>query len=271
MLAPASMPSAFAEWNRHWASPYGRRWPLRKLLKGSGLAIRYCGPFGFQKNSPTRAFEYPWAYHEISSLGKNLNVVEVGGGVSGLQFVLARDGHRVVNIDPGLAARGKGWEVDGRLHRRIGDVWNAAVAWQSTTLARADVAPESVDVLVTVSALEHFAPADIDEFVTAARTLLRPGGRAVMTVDLFLDIEPFAPAPKNRWGRNVDLCRLLADAGLTLEKGTPAELMGFPEFDPAAIAANRDRYLVSPKYPVMSQCLVARRPTSAPGAIRRIA
>src|SRR5687768_15941498 len=127
MLAPRALPQDFAEWNRTWRAPDGRTLAVPWRFRRSKFTIRYRGPFAWQPNSSTRAFEYPWAFHQISNHGRNLNIVEIGGGLSGLQFVLARDGHRVTNVDPGLAAKGKGWRLDPGFHRHLGDSFGANV------------------------------------------------------------------------------------------------------------------------------------------------
>ena len=77
---------------------------------------RSCGPFAWQSNNSIRKFEYPWAYHTIRRQGSHLRVLEVGGGLSGLQFVLAAEGDEVINLDPDSLER---WlELRWDLHRR---------------------------------------------------------------------------------------------------------------------------------------------------------
>jgi hypothetical protein len=80
----------------------------------------------------------------------------------------------------------------------------------------------------------------------------------VLTIDLFLDVRPFAPVDHNIYGRNVDVCGLLADAGLTLHEGQRAELLGFPEFSAPSVLAHLSEYMVGVNYPALAQCLVAR-------------
>ncbi len=237
------------------------------------LGIRYLGPFAYQPNNSTRQFEYPWAYakvaeHSMANDGRRLCIVDVGGSLGGLQWVLARERHQVVTVDPGLEARGVGWAVNAATHQAISRALRAPVQLIPTTLAAADLATASVDVLLSVSTLEHLALADLAEFSTHAARLLRPGGIAVLTIDLFVDVRPFAPADHNMYGTNVDVCALLADAGLTLHEGQRAELLGFPEFSAPNVLAHLSEYMVGANYPSLAQCLVAR--VSADGAADRL-
>jgi SAM-dependent methyltransferase len=237
------------------------------------LGIRYLGPFAYQPNNSTRQFEYPWAYakvaeHSRSNEGRRLRVVDVGGSLGGLQWVLAREGHQVVTVDPGLEARGVGWAVNAATHSAISRALRAPVQLIPTTLGAADLATGSADVLLSISTLEHLAPADLAEFSAHAARLLRPGGIAVLTIDLFVDVWPFASADHNMYGTNVDVCALLADAGLTLHEGQRAELLGFPEFSAPDVLTHLSEYMVGVNYPSLAQCLVAR--VSAKGAGARL-
>src|SRR4051812_24925362 len=99
MLAPRALPQHYIDWNRRNGAPAGRILRGGRLLGRTRAGVRWRGPFAWQENNSTRAFEFPWAYEQITSRNGPLRVLEIGGGVSGLQFVLAREGHRVTNID----------------------------------------------------------------------------------------------------------------------------------------------------------------------------
>jgi len=259
MLAPRELPDDFAEWNRRWHAPSGRYDIVaRRLGRRNAVGMRYRGPFAYQENNSIRVFEYPWAHKQISALGRSLRIVELGGGLSGLQFVLAREGHRVVNVDPGLAAIGVGFELDQQVHRKLCRVFRSPVELISKTIGRAGIPDRSVDVLLSVSALEHFAAQDLEELTIQARRVLQPQGVVILTVDLFLDLHPFCDPRSNVYGRNVDLRELLERASLELRTGDREELFGFPEFDPRSILSRLSRYLVGTGYPALAQCLVAK-------------
>src|SRR5947208_2112443 len=101
MLAPSTLPVQFAEWNRREGSPFGRASRRDRILGRLVGGVRRRGAFAWQGNSTTRHFEFPWAYEQVTSQGRELDILEIGGGLSGLQFVLAREGHHVRNLDPG--------------------------------------------------------------------------------------------------------------------------------------------------------------------------
>lgn len=249
------MPDAFYDWNRRHHAPFGRRNRLSRLL-----GVRYRGPFAFQANNGTRVYEYPWAYSAIKAHRTGqMTIVELGGSLAGLQWVLAREGHRVINVDPGLAARGVGWDVNADRHRALSRAFSAPVQLIPATLAEAGLADGTADVLLAISTIEHFAPADLAEFAAHAARIIKPDGVVILTVDLFLDLAPFSRVEHHQYGTNVDVHRLLSDAKLELVQGNPKELHGFPEFTPERVMAGLAGYLVGQPYPALAQCLIARR------------
>jgi len=183
-------------------------------------------------------------------------VLEVGGGLSGLQFVLAAEGDRVLNVEPGQDALG--WNYHADVHQHLCRSFNAPVELFTKKIDALTAPPHSFDVILSVSALEHFSDADLAMLANAIKRLLKPDGVVVMTIDLFLDLRPFSEREDNGWGRNIDVKQLLDMSGLMLGDGNPAELFGFPEFKSAQIMSNLATYLVGEQYPVLSQCVVAR-------------
>lgn len=258
MIAPSSIPESFKRWNSHWSAPNGRaiQWP--EWLKNTSMGMRRRGPFAWQVNNGTREFEYPWAYRTINERGKRLNIVEIGGGLSGLQFVLAREGHRMTNVDPGQNELGFGWTYDRQRHGRLCKVFDAPVNLIQATIGSAKIPDASTDVLLCISALEHFPDDAIAEFCRHAARILKPEGVGVLSVDLFLDVKPFCSQTSNRFGTNIDLHHLMREASLELVRGDRHELHGFPEFDPAAVRANLSTYLQG-VHPALAQCFVLKR------------
>ncbi|HEV2734536.1 MAG TPA: class I SAM-dependent methyltransferase [Longimicrobiaceae bacterium] len=261
MLARRSLPDHFARWNRAHGAPFGK--PLRgegvlgRVLPRSALT-RLRGPFSIQPNNNTRAFEYPWAFHAAEPRAGQA-VLEIGGGLAGFQFVLSRLGCRVVNVDPGMEASGVGWPCDAASMRRLNGLFGTSVELRNTVLEAAGLAAESFDLVFSISVLEHLPEHEIAGAVREAFRVLRPGGRLVMTVDLFLNVRPFTNEERNRYGSNVDLRWLLGQAPFRLEQGTPAELYGFDEFSTERVLARLDELLVG-EYPAAAQCLVLRKP-----------
>jgi SAM-dependent methyltransferase len=261
MIGRLAMPDRFVRWNERWGAPHGRRlsgW-RRRLLRGE-RRTRAIGPFGFQPNNTTRAWEYPWAFHAVP-ITSGSSVVDVGGALSGFQFALAATSRRVVNVDPfvayGTAREYQAMEPDA-CHRSLNAAFGTEVVLRRCDLPSAGLAAGSVDVVYCISTLEHLADAMIEATLAEVSRILAPGGRCVLTVDLFLDLHPFTSRSANRWGRNIDLSWLVHSSGLDLLDGNPSELNGFAEFDPDAVQSALGDYLIG-SYPGMAQCLVLAR------------
>jgi hypothetical protein len=203
-------------------------------------------------------FEYPWAYTQLVSRLQRGTIVEVGGSLSGLQFVLAKRGFDMINVDPGLQARGKGWFVTPESHEYLGRVFGAPVRLMPVTLDQAPLADESVDALLSISTLEHFVPQDLSLAARTISRILKPNGWAILTIDLFLDVAPFAAATTNKWGTNIDVKAFLDEAGLQLVEGDRHQLHGYPEFSPDEISRRRADFIAG-TYPALAQCVVARK------------
>jgi 2-polyprenyl-3-methyl-5-hydroxy-6-metoxy-1,4-benzoquinol methylase len=259
MIARKAWAEKYAEWNRQWGSPAGL--PTRKFvprqLKLTPIGARLVGPFSFQPNNDTRGLEYPWAFEALGPR-KGMRVLDVGGSLAGLQFVLDRGGCEVVNVDPGEESRGRGWPVSEETFRRLNHAFGTRVTLKKCFLQDAGLAAESFDRVVSISVLEHVPENDIESILLEARRLLKPGGLMVLTLDLFLNVKPFAEAVSNEYGHNVSARWMMEKSGMELVHGTRAELNGFDEFDVEAICANQELY-VSTKYPVMAQTMVLRK------------
>ncbi|MBA4029108.1 MAG: SAM-dependent methyltransferase [Planctomyces sp.] len=270
MLLRRELPVEWARWNAAHASPHGPRWWLSLLRRRwarrvwpnraalPGAMVRQLGPFAFQRNSDTRTAEYPWTYFTIAPRPGSV-VIDVGGGLSGMQFVLARAGCQVTTVDPVLDADPTdSWWFGDADHAALSRKLRAPVRFVRALLQDAGIAEFSADVVTATSVIEHIPAEPAADLMRAIARVLKPGGRLVATVDLFLDVRPFAPAERNRWGTNIDLARLIAGSGLRLEFGDTAELHGFAGFNPAAILARRAEFYEFDG--VLSQALVLRKP-----------
>ena len=262
MLAPRDLPPGYAEWNRRHRAPSGRS--LNRITYRLGFArptrasVAYRGLFAWQPNNSSRAYEYPWVSEQVSRLGDELTIVDVGGGLAGLQFVLAKDGHRVINVDPGLQAEGVGFDLEAHSHAQLSQWLGAPVALISSPMQRAGLAPKSIDVALSVSTIEHLTPSDLTGLAKTLPTVLKPTGRAIFTIDLFLDLHPFTTQRENRWGVNIDVAELLREARLELVGGDSSQLYGFPAFDVDAIARSLPELLIGQGWPTLTQLVVAQ-------------
>lgn len=269
MLARVPLPSAFKDWNHHHRAPDGPRWwnrllhsrlreaVSRRRFDMPGPLMRWIGPFGFQDNSRTREFEFPWTW---TTLGPRpgLRVVDVGAGASGLQFALANAGVDVTSVDPLLNPHDTvDWRFTEREYNRLNRAFGGRVHFVRNFLQNADLPAGSYDAVLSVSVIEHIPDEHIAPLMREIGRLLRPGGRFIATIDLFLDCEPFTDAPSNQWGSNRDVKALVDASGLEMTVGDPAELHGYPGFDPESIRAHARSFIQSNQ--VLTQLLVLEK------------
>jgi SAM-dependent methyltransferase len=262
MLARRHLPDRFLQFNERFGAPSGRHQFVAELVgRGGppGTALlesdplrRWRGPFVHQWNTSTRAYEYPWVYHQLLNVGAQ-RVLEIGGALSGMQFVLARDGREVHNVDPFLDYGSGQYDVDpSREHAALNRAFRTDVTLHRSTLTEASLEGR-FDAAICVSTIEHLEADQIVKTLEAVRRLLVPGGLVVVTVDLFLNIAPFTEVETNRWGRNVAISWLQELLGADLVEGTPEELYGFKEFSPTDVLAELERYLMGSDYPQLAQ------------------
>lgn len=260
MLAPARWPLRYHWFNLKWGAPSGRlvRGALSHDRRATPLGARLVGCFGFQGNNTTRAFEYPWAVEAIGAQ-PGLKVLEIGGSLSGFQFVLNRAGCEVINVDPGNEFFTGRWAATTENVAMLNRLLGTRVTFHQCYLSQAGIPDNSVDRVVSISVFEHIPEPALEEILRDVRRILKPGGLLVLTVDLFLNVKPFTEAESNEYGHNVSMKWLVDKSGLELVHGKPAELFGYPEFNWRTIAERRSDYLVG-KYPSMIQTLVLRKP-----------
>jgi SAM-dependent methyltransferase len=261
MLATRQLPPAFAAWNAAHGAPFGYSPRLVRYLARflpASAVERARGPFQYQPNNDTRAFEYPWAF-QTGGARAGMDVLEIGGGLSGFQFVLARAGCRVTNVDPGMEGETFSWPVNETTIARLNKLYGTSVRLRNTVIEQAELADESFDLAFSISVLEHLPEPALAAAVRETFRVLRSGGRLVMTIDLFLNVQPFAEAATNRFGGNVNVRRLLDYAPFELEIGIESELHGFDRFTPAGVLGRLHELLVG-EYPALVQCVVLRKP-----------
>ena len=274
MIATKEIPENYRAWNKRWGAPFG--FSVDKALDhryrfDDDNPSRY-GPFGFQRTSLTRQFEYPWAF-DIAGLQPGMRVIDVGGWLSGFQVALADAGCEVFNVDPSVPEDTR-WTTSHTVnqpasareqHAQFLSYFGADVTLIEQRLQDAQLDRGTFDRIFAISVIEHVDQAEAEEMTRAMGRLLAPGGRAVLTIDLFFDIPPFGVLERNFWGTNIDVSSLVRSSGLELVFGDPAELYGFAEFEPeqVAAAANKDSYNLSLLYPVVSQLVVLQKPATA--------
>jgi 2-polyprenyl-3-methyl-5-hydroxy-6-metoxy-1,4-benzoquinol methylase len=261
MLARRNLPDQYAQWNRTWGAPYGRSLPLPvtsyKKLQRYSLVQRLRGPFAFQGNSTTRAYEYPWTYHQLHNLGPS-RIVEIGGAFSGLQFVLAKDGHEVHNVDPFFDYGRGGYEVEAaEEHASLNRAFGTNVILHKSTLPEADLTGR-FSAKVCVSTLEHLPPESIEATLSTVKRLIAPGGLVVLTIDLFLNLAPFCDRTTNIWGSNSSVAWIEDILGYEMIAGERTELYGYKEFSADNVLGRLEEFAVNAGYPQMAQLVTFR-------------
>jgi 2-polyprenyl-3-methyl-5-hydroxy-6-metoxy-1,4-benzoquinol methylase len=265
MLARRRLPQEYARWNRDWAAPYGRHSAAVALLKpfGRRRVRRARGPFAFQGNTATRTYEYPWAYHQLTDLGPS-RILEIGGALSGLQFVLAKCGHEVHNVDPFIDYGRGNYNIDSVAeHASLNRTFGTNVVLHRTTLPEAELAGD-FSAAVCISTLEHLPHDNIQATLAAVKPLLRPGALVVLTIDLFLNLAPFCSRTTNGWGTNASVAWIEELLGYTMVTGDRSELYGYQEFSTDRILSRLEEFAMGAGYPQMAQLVSFRAPDRLP-------
>jgi SAM-dependent methyltransferase len=263
MLAKMILEPRFVDWNRQWGAPFGVEGrPVDPSAFGGLITADACkeiarlGMFSAQPNNSTRQVEYPWAYFN-AGLQPSMKILEIGGGLSGFQFVLSREGHRVDNVDPGMEVFG--FQITEAAVDALNLAFGTNVTIMRCEIEKATLAPGSYDRAFSLSVLEHLSVDTIAVVMAKVYDALKPGGLFVLTVDLFLDVVPFAKKDANQWGRNVPITALIDSSKFELAHGLKEELYGFAEFDAPTILRNVQQYFIGRNYPTLVQTIVLRR------------
>jgi SAM-dependent methyltransferase len=262
MLARRALTSAFIEWNEKWHAPFGPEGSEDLPLdwKLDSRRARRLGPFAFQLNNTTRKIEYAWAFH-VAEIQGGTTVLEIGGALSGFQFVLGRHGATVTNVDPftDYGAATPHPESPEDVHARLNRYFSTKVRLKRSTLADAGFEDECFDRAYCISTVEHLPRDEISRTLKAAYRVLRKGALFVLTVDLFLDLVPFTQTERNHWGTNISIRWVVEESGMTLVDGERGELFGFPAFDAQEVLANVNDYLVGEYSATLVQMFVLQK------------
>lgn len=281
MLARRELPPEYEKWNVTWGSPWGlralaspnhlgrsekvveyvERLPVRfrRPVLQSDHMNRFRGPFAFQPNTSTRGYEYPWAFHQVKQLGPS-RILEVGGALAGLQFVLAKSGYEVHNVDPFFDYGSGQYEVDPAAeHAALNRSFGTDVILHRATLPEANLT-DKFSAVLCISTIEHLSEQDIASTLNTVREILQPGGLLVLTVDLFLNLVPFSNRKSNQWGSNASIAWIEDLVGYEMVFGDRSELYGYPEFSVSTILSRLEEFAISTQYPQMAQLISFRAP-----------
>lgn len=276
MLAPKNLPDSFLDWNRKhnapsgiWLwnridalsskiSPKGKNFLWEKRFRFPQWLIRLIGEFGFQRNSLSRKYEYPWCFLS-SNLEEGMRVLEIGAGASGFQFVLAEYGLDVTSVDPLINPSEKvDWIFTLDNFNHMNESFGRKVNFIQDFLENTKLESNSYDRVFSISAIEHIPPQKISPLVKEIARVLKSSGLFILTIDLFLDCYPFSNKSNNHFGTNVSVHSLIEASGLRLKQGNPSELYGYKEFDSELIRKNLNKYLVI-QDKILTQCIVLEK------------
>src|SRR5262245_7147118 len=269
MILRRTLNQEFQKWNAKHAAPSGTHWwyrlahsRLRKYIwhrrmHFPSFLLNKMGPFAFQENSRTRLGEYPWCYY-ATELRPGMEVIEIGAGASGFQFVLSSEGVNVTSVDPMVNPHETvDWVFSEQDFQRLNRAMGADVHFVRKYLQDANLPSNTYDRVFSISVIEHIPPADVESLVKEVARLLKPGGFFIGTIDLFFDLAPFTSKGTNVWGSNISVKKLIDDSGMTLVKGDTQELYGFDDFDFARIARGMNEFLVFNS--CGAQCMVLQK------------
>jgi len=261
MLAPAALPERYHQWNLTHGAPFGRPIPKKRILDyflRAKSPEQLSGPFSIQSNNTTREYEYPWAF-ESAKLRSGMRVLDLGGSLCGFQFVLDKSGCQVINVDPGMEAKGVGWPCDLTSIRKLNHLFGTHVELRNCTIENANLCENGIDRAFSISVVEHLTDADIANVMNHVHRCLKPGGLFVLTIDLFLNLYPFCSRIHNEYGRNQDIRLMIELENWEIVEGNPEQLFGFELFNADAVLSNLEKYLIGQYYPALIQCLVLRK------------
>lgn len=111
-------------------------------------------------------------------------------------------------------------------------------------------------MIYSVSTIEHIPPDVLEDTLVAARRLLAPGGRIVLTVDLFLDLMPYTARESNNWGTNVSAKWIADILQMELAIGDPSELPGYQEFSTEKVLEHLADCAINFNFPQLAQLMV---------------
>lgn len=187
-----------------------------------------------------------------------MKVVDLGGGLGGFQFVLAKQKLQVVNVDPGMKSKGRGWRCDSTMMKKMNLAWRTRVELRNCTMSEARLDSGSYDRVFCISVLEHLPEMEYVSSVKAALECLKVGGYFIITADLFLDLVPFTTRPTNAYGSNHKIADLVRWPGVEVVAGCLDQLYGSTSFSKDSIQSSLSQFLIG-DYPALIQCLVLHK------------
>ena len=108
----------------------------------------------------------------------------------------------MVNVDPGMEAAGVGWPCDTETMRKL----NRGSKPTSSCATRPSTGLGSRPVASTghfrSALIQHLTRRDMRQVMSSVFRCLKPGGVFILTIDLFLNLQPFTSRKSNQYGWN---------------------------------------------------------------------
>lgn len=159
---------------------------------------------GFFTSHAPRAFEYPWVFAQATRSGGV--VIDLGAGLNPLPFMMAEYYHTVITVDYSKDIRilkfRDGWNEWGYLDYSLLD---GRIQSRNMDFAELGMEHSVVDLIYSVSVIEHMPAGMRRRVIKKTADLLKPGGRLLLTLDL-------VPGSLKLWNR--DRGKLVEDADI---------------------------------------------------------
>jgi hypothetical protein len=141
----------------------------------------------------------------------------------------------------------------------LNSLFGTSVELRNTTVERANLDGQSYDRTFAISVLEHLTTASVTEVFSHVHRCLKQAGLFIITLDLFLNLDPFTDRITNKYGRNLSLKEFVSPTAWEVVAGVQSEIYGFPGFNPRTVLSRLDELLIGRDYPTLTQCLVLRK------------
>jgi ubiquinone/menaquinone biosynthesis C-methylase UbiE len=263
MILPREISIEYQQWNKRWHAPWGNpRFTARipKRFHFNILAGKMIGMFAYQLNSDSRCLEYPWAFYS-ANLNRNMDVLDVGGGLSGFSFCLNKLHMHCTVVDPFVQYGGNAHYRSNPAEdfQKMNKIFRTNVQLKQCTIDQAGFSASSFDRIFCLSVIEHLSFNDTKQIIREAFRILKPGGLFILSIDLFLNLTPFTKRISNEYGTNIDVNKLLANTEFNMVSGKYSELYGYSEFNFLHILENLEEYYVAHSYPTLTQTIILQK------------
>lgn len=150
---------------------------------------------GSVQGGPNKEWEYPWVLSNLR-LKKGLKLLDVGCGISPIQYLLSDIGINVYGIDPYVDV---GWHG---LNKRLADFFGCSIKYRAENAKNLSFDENTFDRVCCISVMEHVWDKEVENPQLKKRSkedlklhkkimhemirVLKPGGLCVVTLDFYI-------------------------------------------------------------------------------------